>query len=269
MSSPLPDILIRASAGTGKTYQLANRYVRLLEADVPPETILAATFTRKAAGEILERILLTLARAASDDGTCAELSHAIGAPKLSRSRCIELLARLTRRLHRLQVGTLDSFFTRLAASFSLELELPPGWRILEDLDAARLRSEAIESLLESNSEEDLARLLRLMTKGTAERSVSELIDSTVKDARELFLETTADAWRKIPTPPQPTSRDLHSVPGRLRELPPPSHKSIQKSIEADAVMAEHEQWDEMPTKGILSKLADGEFEFYKSVCPKG
>ncbi len=263
VSSPLPDILIRASAGTGKTYQLANRYVRLLEADVPPETILAATFTRKAAGEILERILLTLAHAANDDRKCAEFGDAIGARELTRARCVELLARLTRRLHRLQVGTLDSFFARLAASFSLELELPPGWRILEDLDAARLRSEAIAALLESSSEEDLARLLRLMTKGTAARSVSELIDATVRDARELFLETTADAWRKVPTPPHPTARDLQIVPDRLRELPPPSHKSIQKSIEADAVMAEQEQWDEMPTKGILSKLADGEFEFYK------
>jgi ATP-dependent helicase/nuclease subunit A len=263
MSSYLSDILIRASAGTGKTYQLANRYVRLLEADVPPETILAATFTRKAAGEILERILLTLAHAASDGRKCAELGYAIDAPKLTPARCVELLARLTRRLHRLQVGTLDSFFARLAASFSLELELPPGWRILEDLDAARLRSAAIESLLESSSEADLARLLRLMTKGTAARSVSELIDATVKNARELFLETTAEAWRKVPTPPHPTARDLQSVPGRLRELPPPSHKNIQKSIEADAVMAEQEQWDEMPTKGILSKLADGEFVFYK------
>ncbi len=263
MSSELSDILIRASAGTGKTYQLANRFVRLLEADVPPETILAATFTRKAAGEILERILLTLAHAASDDRKCAELGCAIDSPKLTRARCVELLARLTRRLHRLQVGTLDSFFSRLAASFSLELELPPAWRILEDIDAARLRSEAIESLLESSSEEDLARLLRLMTKGTAARSVSELIDSTVKAARELFLETTADAWRKVPTPPHPTDMDLHSVPGRLRELPPPSHKNIQKSIEADAVLAEQEQWDEMPTKGILSKLAAGEFVFYK------
>ena len=68
MPQSLPDIVIRASAGTGKTYQLASRFLRLLDANVPPESILAATFTRKAAGEILERILLTLARAASDDG---------------------------------------------------------------------------------------------------------------------------------------------------------------------------------------------------------
>lgn len=48
--SSLSDIVIRASAGTGKTYQLASRFLQLLDADVPPESILAATFTRKAAG---------------------------------------------------------------------------------------------------------------------------------------------------------------------------------------------------------------------------
>ena len=118
MTAALPDIVIRASAGTGKTYQLASRFLQLLDADVPPESILAATFTRKAAGEILERILLTLARAASDDDQLAKLASAIGSPHLTRERSRELLARMTRRLHRLQVGTLDSFFAKLASSFS-------------------------------------------------------------------------------------------------------------------------------------------------------
>ena len=70
MTVPLSDVVIRASAGTGKTYQLTNRFLRLLVSGVPPEGILAATFTRKAAGEILERILRTLARAANDDADC-------------------------------------------------------------------------------------------------------------------------------------------------------------------------------------------------------
>ena len=59
--------LYRASAGTGKTYQLSNRFLELLFADVPPEDILATTFTRKAAGEILSRVLLRLAQATADD----------------------------------------------------------------------------------------------------------------------------------------------------------------------------------------------------------
>ena len=45
-------IVIRASAGTGKTFQLSNRYLQLIEAGVSPEEILATTFTRQAAAEI-------------------------------------------------------------------------------------------------------------------------------------------------------------------------------------------------------------------------
>ena len=55
-------LLLSASAGTGKTYRLTARLLRILLQDVPPETILATTFTRKAAGEITDRILINLAK---------------------------------------------------------------------------------------------------------------------------------------------------------------------------------------------------------------
>ena len=48
--------LIRASAGTGKTFELTNRYLQLLHLGATPEELLATTFTRKAAGEIFERL---------------------------------------------------------------------------------------------------------------------------------------------------------------------------------------------------------------------
>ena len=45
------NLLILASAGSGKTYQLGNRVIGLVAGNVPPERIVALTFTRKAAGE--------------------------------------------------------------------------------------------------------------------------------------------------------------------------------------------------------------------------
>lgn len=56
--------LISASAGTGKTYQLASRYIALLMLGVNPEKIIALTFTKKAAGEFRGRILHALAEGA-------------------------------------------------------------------------------------------------------------------------------------------------------------------------------------------------------------
>jgi ATP-dependent exoDNAse (exonuclease V) beta subunit len=229
----LPDLVIRASAGTGKTYQLTNRFIRLLASGVPPEEILAATFTRKAAGEILERILLTLARAANDVGECTKLAEAIGVSELNPSRCVELLAQVTRRLHRLQVGTLDSFFAKLATSYSLELGLPPGWRILDDLEATRLKSDAIELLLESDADNDLVKLLRLLTKGAAARSVSELILENVNTCHEIAIETSPDAWRRVPCPAMPLHEELRRTQSELAELVERADKSLQKAIAAD------------------------------------
>ena len=60
----IPNEMIRASAGTGKTYQLTNRFIKLLLCGLPVERIIALTFTRKAAGEFFEGILTKLAKAA-------------------------------------------------------------------------------------------------------------------------------------------------------------------------------------------------------------
>lgn len=261
MAIELPNIVIRASAGSGKTYQLANRFLQLLNADVAPESILAATFTRKAAGEILERILRTLARAAVDDAECAKLAQALAAPHLTRTRCQVLLQRLTRHLHRIQVGTLDSIFVRLASSYSLELGLPPGWEILEDADLQRLREEAIDSLLESESDDELVRLLRLLSKGATTRSVNQLVLDTVQNCHEVSLQTPPDAWQRVPRPRLPTDTELKQSLAKLRNLAAEADKTIQKAVQADLEFAEQEQWEEMLKKGILKNLLRGETKY--------
>src|SRR5262249_40158499 len=54
---PSRNIVLEASAGTGKTRVLVERYVNLLRAGVEPDHILAVTFTRKAAAEMRQRIV--------------------------------------------------------------------------------------------------------------------------------------------------------------------------------------------------------------------
>src|SRR5262245_16115681 len=92
-----PSVIIRASAGTGKTYQLAVRFIGLLAAGARPDEILATTFTRKAAGEILDRVLSWLAEAATDTAKRAQLSESIG-KQLSPEKCHELFVSMVRRL---------------------------------------------------------------------------------------------------------------------------------------------------------------------------
>ena len=54
---PAHSVVVEACAGSGKTWLLASRIVRLLLAGVAPGEILAITFTRKAAREIEERVV--------------------------------------------------------------------------------------------------------------------------------------------------------------------------------------------------------------------
>src|SRR4029078_1464315 len=62
---PGHNVVLEASAGTGKTSVLVSRYVNLLTRGVDPANILAITLTRKAGAEMRERIIRDLRRAAA------------------------------------------------------------------------------------------------------------------------------------------------------------------------------------------------------------
>src|SRR5215204_1899774 len=79
---PLAHVMILASAGSGKTFALTNRFVELLARGAAPDRVVALTFTRKAAGEFFDEILNKLARAANDPIAATKLAHDIDAPDL-------------------------------------------------------------------------------------------------------------------------------------------------------------------------------------------
>src|SRR3954470_14255703 len=76
-------VSIRASAGSGKTFQLTNRYLQLAAAGAEPRSILATTFTRLAAGQIRDRILMRLADAVDYPEKRRELAEHLGLKGLS------------------------------------------------------------------------------------------------------------------------------------------------------------------------------------------
>ncbi len=104
------NLLILASAGSGKTYQLGNRVIGLIGCrDVKPESIVALTFTRKAAGEFADSVLTKLGRASLDSKEAERLNADLG----ERVDAIAVLERVVATLPRIQFGTMDSFFSRV------------------------------------------------------------------------------------------------------------------------------------------------------------
>src|SRR5262245_11416936 len=261
-----PHVVIRASAGTGKTYQLAVRFIGLLAAGARPDEILATTFTRKAAGEILDRVLHWLARAAADETVWKELAEKIGDQSLTREKCRDLLIATVRRLHALRVGTLDSYFLQVATGFGQELGLPPGWSICEEQADALLRDEAIELLLSRGKLADLLTLVHALTKGAAARSVSRLARDTVTSLLELYRETTPEAWQQIAVCKGLEPLEQEELLEKLATLAI-GDKRMETARADDIARFRAGDWEKFISTGLAGKVHSGERVFFKKPLP--
>jgi len=252
-----PHTMIRASAGTGKTYQLSNRYLGLAAAGAAPERILASTFARKAAGEITDRVFVRLAHAALDESKCRDLALAVGNEALDCARALELLAQLVQQLHRLRISTLDGFFMQIAGSFSLELGLPPGWRIVEEPFDQRLRSEAIAAVLADDDARANLTLMHLLSKGEARRGVSEQIRDLVNGLYGVYQETPPEAWLALPAGQPLDAESLAAAIAALETAPLPS-PGWTKARDGDLADARAGDWADFIKDGLAGKVAAGE-----------
>ena len=127
---PRRNVVLEASAGTGKTRVLVDRYVNLVRAGVEPRNILAITFTRKAASEMRDRILTTLRRTADEGGI---------EPAVWRS--------LRDHLQDVAISTIDAFCLSLLREFPLEADLDPGFGMADETEALRLVDESLDRTL--------------------------------------------------------------------------------------------------------------------------
>ena len=106
-------MLIVAGAGSGKTRVLTSRIAYLIQQGVPPERILALTFTKKAAGEMKDRIALMVGE---------------------------------RQARRLWMGTFHSVFIRFLREFSDAIGFPPTFTIYDTTDSVSCIKTCIKQL---------------------------------------------------------------------------------------------------------------------------
>ena len=196
----LPHTLITASAGSGKTWRLTVRYLRLVMMGAAPESIVALTFSRKAAGEFFNAILHRLAEAAGSTSAAEALARDIEMPGKGVADFCQALERLTSRLPFLMMGTLDSFFIRLARSFPFELGLSGEFTLLDDhqLSVEKLRVYERVFAPDDRAAEARAEFRRAFTEATFgkdEIRVRALLDEFVKQWHGEFLATPdPDRW---------------------------------------------------------------------------
>ncbi len=137
-----------ASAGSGKTFALSTRYLALLFMGEEPHTILAATFTNKAATEMKERVVQLLLNLEQKEAELEDISKQTG---LSKE---EILAKQPAILENFLsssnfIVTLDSFFTSILRSASLYIELEPDF-VTKEIDP-KVKEENFLDEVEANS----------------------------------------------------------------------------------------------------------------------
>ncbi len=185
--------IIRASAGSGKTYALTIRVIRLLLLGVPPSSIVALTFTRNAAGEIFDETITKLATASQSEKDFHEISQAVGNDIVfTQHDCVKLMRGLLASLHSLQFGTLDSFFAKMLRQFSYDAGLPPGWGIIEESEHEIIQSTLmVDTLLardlDDQSKEEFLEAYRLSTYGNEKAGILGPLMDFIKKAQRVYV----------------------------------------------------------------------------------
>jgi len=184
------NITVQASAGSGKTYLLVSRILRLMLEGAEPDSILAITFTRKAAAEMQQRLLQRLQQLALCDE--ATLDTQLRALQLEpdaalRQRARQLYQQLLQTPHTVRTTTFHAFCQELLRRFPLEADVPPGFELVERTTA--LLDEAHEALMVTAAQNPA---------GDAARALQQLFDelqlSNTRTALRQFVTYRSDWW---------------------------------------------------------------------------
>lgn len=147
---PERSFIVQAPAGSGKTGLLTQRYLKLLARVSAPEEILALTFTKKAAGEMRDRILEALFEARlkpRPEGEHQALSWDLAAAVLERDKHYGW--KVEENPQRLQVVTIDSLCSRLGHALPILSQFGASPQPVDDaqpfyLEAARRTLKHLE-----------------------------------------------------------------------------------------------------------------------------
>ena len=195
-SNPAYSAWVSANAGSGKTFVLSRRVIRLLLAGVDPSRILCLTFTKAAAAEMAKRVFAILGSwtTLADAELAATLTELEGAPpsraKLDAAR--RLFARALDTPGGLKIQTIHAFCERLLHQFPFEANVAGHFEVLDERDEKALSDEARRAVLARAAAEPdgalgkaLGTVLTLASDYMHEESVGEFVSK--RDQLEAWI----------------------------------------------------------------------------------
>ncbi|NKB23475.1 MAG: AAA family ATPase [Kiritimatiellae bacterium] len=263
--------VITASAGTGKTFQLAHRYIRLMAYGVSPDRIIALAFSRKAAGEIFDSIIEHLSRAVGSDDGAKEMGARIERPDLHQTNFLKILHRLLQHLHRIHISTLDRFIVGIVRTFPAELGLPMQLDIFdpENIVAKSIRQDILRTLfnhhdVDSNAQITFLHAFKQATFGQEEKGLERALDAFVNEYLDAYrILPNGNLWgaRKIIWPDEPVwvqpVKNIQEIAKELKRSFGESrfHKTLLKSltqiIDFSGQYSEEAVWDNRVGKSMV------------------
>jgi ATP-dependent helicase/nuclease subunit A len=261
---PRASILLQAPAGSGKTTVLTQRFLRLLAEVDEPEQILAITFTRKAAGEMRERVFRALRGEVQGSSAQTELTQKLARAALTRSHALGWS--LEKSPGRLRIQTIDSLNRWLASQLPIAARAAGDLAIIER-PLSLYRLAARRTLLDAESDEalqddverlferldnDFLRFERLLTamlqarshwlphlvenaapalRDRIEASLKAIVDERLATATSIFPRTLIQRGAELAhAAASNRAAEAHSAPGPWRIwLEPPQSSSLSLS----------------------------------------
>ena len=168
--------ILKASAGSGKTYNLTREYIRLIVGSSQPDAyrhVLAVTFTNKAMDEMKRRILkelYTLSKEPERSPYFPDLVPAVVPDASSlQKRAAQQLSAILNDYSSFAVSTIDRFFQQVLRAFSREIGQFASYQVQVDREA--LVTESVDRVLDGLSDKDTP-LLDWLTR-SAQESLQE------------------------------------------------------------------------------------------------
>jgi len=219
-----PFLAYEASAGSGKTFNLVVRYLSLLFMGENPSSIVALTFTNKAANEMLERIILTLEELPAR----SELSQIARLSGIDEATILEERPKVLSRFLRsdIQISTIDKFFGRILRKFALNAGLMPTFKTIQNQHETALLERFLNEVEVSHSEKALVHLSLLSDKRLSD--LFSLLSSLYSKYKELNL----DAYNTLSAPDDTTEQAMGiaqelSILVQSKGLSPTANKAVE------------------------------------------
>ncbi|OYX00176.1 MAG: double-strand break repair helicase AddA [Bosea sp. 32-68-6] len=173
---------VSANAGSGKTYVLVNRVLRLLLDGVAPGRLLCITYTKAAAANMANRVFAALSAWATlpEADLAAVLTRLTGKPasRDSLAAARRLFAQALETPGGLKIETIHAFCTRVLQSAPFEANVPPRFEVADDLAQAEMLREARRELLRAVAD-------AMMQEALRQRSLFNDAEGRARDAGEM------------------------------------------------------------------------------------